>query len=141
MLIDIEPPKIGEKHGQSNLISLEQDDRLGSRGAPVDGSPRVLQFRAAMATTLACCRAMPPCRGGCRQEATERDLGCTSRSATGCTESILRAEHPTLEKLIRRHLARLSRDLCPRPPAIRSKWRARRQMAENKGKYIRSSRG
>jgi hydrogenase small subunit len=83
-----------------NLISLEQDDRIGQR------------LRACRWIAASSCNSAPPwrrrwaCRrGGCRgcrgsrhQEAAERDLAALE--CPGCTESILRAEHPTLEKLI-----------------------------------------
>jgi hypothetical protein len=99
--IGIEPPKIGEKHGQSksDFAGTGRSDR-GSGYAPVDGSPRVPAILAALATTLGLPQGADAAVAEAVATKKRPSVIWLHLECLGCTESILRAEHPTLEKLI-----------------------------------------
>ena len=84
------------------LISLEQDERIEAAAARLSMDRReFLQFCAAMATTL----GLPQGADAAVAEAVATKkrpsvIWLHFQECTGCTESILRAEHPTLDKLI-----------------------------------------
>src|SRR5574343_835539 len=85
-----------------NLITLEQDDRIAAAARRLQMDRReFLQFCAAMATTL----GLPQGADAAVAEAVATKkrpsvIWLHFQECTGCSESILRAEHPTLEKLI-----------------------------------------
>lgn len=87
---------------KQDLITLESDDRIGAAADRLSMDRReFLQFCAAMATTL----GLPQGADAAVAEAVankERPsvIWLHFQECTGCTESMLRAEHPTLEKLI-----------------------------------------
>ena len=85
-----------------NLISLESDARIEAAATRLSMTRReFLQFCAALATTL----GLPQGADAAVAEAVASKkrpsvIWLHFQECTGCTESILRAEHPTLENLI-----------------------------------------
>ena len=86
----------------TSLLKLEEDEQIERASKRLGMSRReFLQFWAAMATTL----GLPQAAHAAMAEAVAAKkrpsvIWLHFQECTGCTESILRAEHPTLEKLI-----------------------------------------
>ncbi|PKO35277.1 MAG: hydrogenase 2 small subunit [Betaproteobacteria bacterium HGW-Betaproteobacteria-7] len=86
----------------TNLIALERDARISAAAERLSMTRReFLQFCAALAATL----GLPQGADAAVAEAVATKqrpsvIWLHFQECTGCTESMLRAEHPTLEKLI-----------------------------------------
>ena len=121
-----------------NLISLEQDDRIGVAAARLSMDRReFLQFCAAMATTL----GLPQGADAAVAEAVATKkrpsvIWLHFQECTGCTESILRAEHPTLEKLILDVISLDYHETLFAAAGHQVEAARKTAMAENKGQYI-----
>ena len=121
-----------------NLISLEQDDRIGAAATRLSMDRReFLQFCAALATTL----GLPQGADAAVAEAVATKkrpsvIWLHFQECTGCTESILRAEHPTLEKLILDVISLDYHETLFAAAGHQVEAARKTAMAENKGQYI-----
>ena len=121
-----------------NLISLERDERIEAAANRLSMTRReFLQFCAAMATTL----GLPQGADAAVAEAVAAKkrpsvIWLHFQECTGCTESILRAEHPTLEKLILDVISLDYHETLFAAAGHQVEAARKAAMAENKGKYI-----
>ena len=121
-----------------NLISLEQDDRIEAAARRLQmGRREFLQFCAAMATTL----GLPQGADAAVAEAVAankrpRVIWLHFQECTGCTESMLRAEHPTLEKLILDVISLDYHETLFAAAGHQVEAARKTAMTENKGKYL-----
>ena len=121
-----------------NLISLETDERVGEAAARLGMSRReFLQFCAAVASTL----GLPQGADAAVAEAVATKkrpsvIWLHFQECTGCTESMLRAEHPTLEKLILDVISLDYHETLFAAAGHQVEAARKTAMAENKGKYI-----
>jgi hydrogenase small subunit len=121
-----------------SLIALEDDGRIDMAAARLSMTRReFLQFCAALATTL----GLPQGADAAVAEAVATKprpsvIWLHFQECTGCSESMLRAEHPTLEKLI---LDVISLDyheaLCSGAGHQAEAYKAK-SMKENWGKFV-----
>ncbi len=123
---------------KQNLIALEEDDRIAAAAARLSMDRReFLQFCAALATTL----GLPQGADAAVAEAVATKkrpsvIWLHFQECTGCTESILRAEHPTLEKLILDVISLDYHETLFAAAGHQVEAARRTAMAENKGQYI-----
>src|SRR5574343_603811 len=123
---------------KQDLITLESDDRIGAAAARLSMDRReFLQFCAALATTL----GLPQGADAAVAEAVANKkrpsvIWLHFQECTGCTESILRAEHPTLEKLILYVISLDSPETLFAAAGNQVEAARKTAMAENKGQYI-----
>ncbi len=121
-----------------NLISLEQDDRIEAAARRLQmGRREFLQFCAAMATTL----GLPQGADAAVAEAVAANkrpsvIWLHFQECTGCTESMLRAEHPTLEKLILDVISLDYHETLFAAAGHQVEAARKTAMTENKGKYL-----
>ena len=121
-----------------NLITLEQDDRIAAAARRLQMDRReFLQFCAAMATTL----GLPQGADAAVAEAVAAKkrpsvIWLHFQECTGCTESMLRAEHPTLEKLILDVISLDYHETLFAAAGHQVEAARKTAMTENKGKYL-----
>jgi len=86
----------------TSLLKLEEDESIAAASRRLGMSRReFLQFCAAMSATLGLPQgAEAAMAGAVAAKKRPSVIWLHFQECTGCTESILRAEHPTLEKLI-----------------------------------------
>ncbi|MCL2344689.1 MAG: hydrogenase small subunit [Desulfobulbus sp.] len=122
----------------TQLIALERDERIAAAAGRLSLTRReFLQFCAALATTL----GLPPGADAAVAEAvaTKRRpsvIWLHFQECTGCTESLLRAEHPTLEKLILDVISLDYHETLLAAAGHQAEAARLAAMAENKGQYI-----
>jgi len=122
----------------THLIALERDERISAAAARLSMSRReFLQFCAALATTL----GLPQGADAAVAEAVATKkrpsvIWLHFQECTGCTESMLRAEHPTLEKLILDVISLDYHETLFAAAGHQVEAARLTAMAENKGQYI-----
>lgn len=122
----------------TNLISLESDARIDAAAERLSMTRReFLQFCAALATTL----GLPQGADAAVAEAVATKkrpsvIWLHFQECTGCSESMLRAEHPTLEKLILDVISLDYHETLFAAAGHQVEAAKRQAMEENKGKYI-----
>ena len=120
------------------LISLERDRRIGAAARRLAMSRReFLQFCAALAASL----GLPQGADAAIAEAVATKkrpsvIWLHFQECTGCTESLLRAEHPTLEKLILDVISLDYHETLFAAAGHQIEAARKTAMTENKGKYI-----
>ena len=120
------------------LISLERDSRIAAAARRLAMSRReFLQFCAALAASL----GLPQGADAAIAEAVATKkrpsvIWLHFQECTGCTESLLRAEHPTLEKLILDVISLDYHETLFAAAGHQIEAARKTAMTENKGKYI-----
>ena len=120
------------------LISLERDSRIAAAARRLAMSRReFLQFCAALAASL----GLPQGADAAIAEAVATKkrpsvIWLHFQECTGCTESLLRAEHPTLEKLILDVISLDYHETLFAAAGHQIEQARKTAMTENKGKYI-----
>jgi hydrogenase small subunit len=120
------------------LISLELDERIGAAAERLSMSRReFLQFCAALASTL----GLAPGADAAVAEAIATKkrpsvIWLHFQECTGCTESMLRAEHPTLERLILDVISLDYHETLFAAAGHQVEAARHQAMQENKGKYV-----
>src|SRR5450631_3203980 len=121
----------GSMHGNNEeaIVALEQRLGMSRRG--------FMQFFAAMASTM----GLPNEAGAAIASAVANKkrpsvIWLHFQECTGCTESLLRAEHPTLEKLILDVISLDYHETLFAAAGHQAEAARRAAMKENKGKYI-----
>jgi len=128
----------GKEMANQELIGLEREARIGAAAERL-GMPRreFLQFCAALATTL----GLPQGADAAVAEAVSVKkrpsvIWLHFQECTGCSESILRAEHPTLEKLILDVISLDYHETLFAAAGHQVEAAKRQAMEQNKGKYL-----
>ncbi|MDR2187294.1 MAG: hydrogenase small subunit [Azonexus sp.] len=122
----------------TDLIALERDERVSAAADRLSMSRReFLQFCAALAATL----GLPQGADAAVAEAVATKkrpsvIWLHFQDCTGCTESMLRAEHPTLEKLILDVISLDYHETLFAAAGHQVEAARLKAMAENKGQYI-----
>lgn len=122
----------------TSLIKLEDDVRIDAAAERLSMTRReFLQFCAALATTL----GLPQGADAAVAEAVASKkrpsvIWLHFQECTGCSESMLRAEHPTLEKLILDVISLDYHETLFAAAGHQVEAAKRQAMEENKGKYI-----
>jgi hydrogenase small subunit len=122
----------------TNLIALERDARISAAAERLSMTRReFLQFCAALAATL----GLPQGADAAVAEAVATKkrpsvIWLHFQECTGCTESMLRAEHPTLEKLILDVISLDYHETLFAAAGHQVEAARLSAMAENKGQYI-----
>lgn len=122
----------------TNLIALERDEKISAAAERLSMSRReFLQFCAALAATL----GLPQGADAAVAEAVATKkrpsvIWLHFQECTGCTESMLRAEHPTLEKLILDVISLDYHETLFAAAGHQVEAARHAAMAENKGQYI-----
>ncbi len=123
---------------EQHLINLEQDSRIAAAAERLSMTRRdFLQFCAAMATTL----GLPQGAEAAMAEAVASKkrpsvIWLHFQECTGCTESMLRAEHPTLEKLILDVISLDYHETLFAAAGHQVEAARKQAMADNKGQYL-----
>ena len=123
---------------KQHLISLESDSRILAAAERLSMTRReYLQFCAALAATL----GLPQGADAAVAEAVAAKrrpsvIWLHFQECTGCTESMLRAEHPTLEKLILDVISLDYHETLFAAAGHQVEAARKTAMTENKGKYI-----
>jgi hydrogenase small subunit len=121
-----------------NLISLETDAAIEAAATRLSMSRReLLQFCAALATTL----GLPQGADAAIAQAVAVKkrpsvIWLHFQECTGCTESLLRAEHPTLDKLILDVISLDYHETLFAAAGHQVEAARKQAMTEHKGKYI-----
>ncbi|PKO90189.1 MAG: hydrogenase 2 small subunit [Betaproteobacteria bacterium HGW-Betaproteobacteria-12] len=122
----------------TNLIALDRDEKISAAAERLSMTRReFLQFCAALATTL----GLPQGADAAVAEAVATKkrpsvIWLHFQECTGCTESMLRAEHPTLEKLILDVISLDYHETLFAAAGHQVEAARHTAMAENKGQYI-----
>ncbi|MDR2838135.1 MAG: hydrogenase small subunit [Azonexus sp.] len=122
----------------TELIALERDERISAAARRLSMSRReFLQFCAALSATL----GLPQGADAAVAEAVAVKkrpsvIWLHFQDCTGCTESMLRAEHPTLEKLILDVISLDYHETLFAASGHQVEAARLKAMAENKGQYI-----
>jgi hydrogenase small subunit len=122
----------------TNLIALERDERISAAAERLSMTRReFLQFCTALAATL----GLPQGADAAVAEAVATKkrpsvIWLHFQECTGCTESMLRAEHPTLEKLILDVISLDYHETLFAAAGHQVEAARLSAMAENKGQYI-----